>query len=193
MSRPLFLRCQPALRSLLASSSSTSPTGTLMIRRSANFSSSASPVTAVRATTTSSTSTTGSRRSYHISSSRVAAASSSSESSPLEPNLVLEGFPDDVGKRIARATLQQQTSVSLQDLMRTGQGEYLHKSFGGEDSENFLLLNKEHNNHQTTELVLIQVAGFLRREMPVRLAHRIRDLERIPLMKDIESIRAIQK
>lgn len=163
MSRPLFVRCRPAMRSLLASKIN----GNAASRRPSKTS---SVVAAFAATA---------RRSYHVSSSSAAAAATPSA------NMVLEGFPDDVGRRVAQATLHQQTSVSLQDLMRTGQGEYLHKSF--EDSENLL---KE--NHQTTELVLIQVAGFLRREMPVRLAHRIQDLERLPLMKDIESVKAVR-
>ena len=98
--------------------------------------------------------------------------------------MVLEGFPDEVGQRVAQAATQSQTSVSLQDLMRTGQGEYLHKTFENSDSL------KE--NHTASELVLIQVAGFLRREMPVRLAHRIRDLERVPLMKDAKSVRDVR-
>lgn len=101
-----------------------------------------------------------------------------------EPSMTLEGFPDEVGQRVAAAATQSQTSVSLQDLMRTGQGEYLHKTFENEDTL------KE--NHTATELVLIQVAGFLRREMPVRLAHRIRDLERVPLMKDAKSVREVR-
>ena len=165
MSRPLFVRCRPAMRSLLASNIN----GNAALRRPSKTS---SVVAAFAATA---------RRSYHVSSSSAAAAAAATPSA----NMVLEGFPDDVGRRVAQATLHQQTSVSLQDLMRTGQGEYLHKSF--EDSENLL---KE--NHQTTELVLIQVAGFLRREMPVRLAHRIQDLERLPLMKDIESVKAVR-
>jgi len=97
----------------------------------------------------------------------------------------LDGFDDEVGKRVAQAATQAQTSVSLQDLMRTGKGEYLHKTF--EDSFEDL-----QENHSATELVLMQVAGFLRREMPVRLAHRIRDLERVPLMKDVASVREVR-
>jgi len=38
-----------------------------------------------------------------------------------------------------------------------------------------------------TERVLIQVAGFLRRELPVRLAHRIRDLDTVTFFHDILS------
>jgi len=101
-----------------------------------------------------------------------------------EPLMTLEGFPDEVGQRVATAATQSQTSVSLQDLMRTGQGEYLHKTFENEDTLKA--------NHTASELVLIQVAGFLRREMPVRLAHRIRDLERVPLMKDVKSVREVR-
>jgi|UPI000581A2B2 pyruvate dehydrogenase kinase 2/3/4 len=77
---------------------------------------------------------------------------------------------------------EPQTSVSLQALMRTGRGEYLHKTFAEEKLE----------RHAATELVLIQVAGFLRRELPIRLAHRIRDLEGIPLLKDMASIQLVR-
>jgi pyruvate dehydrogenase kinase 2/3/4 len=77
---------------------------------------------------------------------------------------------------------QPQTSVSLQALMRTGQGEYLHKTFEQETVQ----------KHAATELVLRQVAGFLRRELPIRLAHRIHDLEGIPVLKDMESVQAVR-
>jgi hypothetical protein len=79
---------------------------------------------------------------------------------------------------ILQQALQPQTSVSLQALMRTGRGEYLHKTFGEETRE----------RHAATGLVLIQVAGFLRRELPIRLAHRIQDLESIPVLRDMKSV-----
>jgi pyruvate dehydrogenase kinase 2/3/4 len=72
---------------------------------------------------------------------------------------------------------EQQTSVSLQTLMRTGRGEYLHKTFQ----------ESQQDAHLATERVLIQVASFLRRELPVRLAHRIRDLETVYLFHDMPS------
>ena len=165
MLKPLFIRCRPALKSLTTSSSN------ILVAASSRLPTKSSAYKQYRAIAVA--------RSYHVTPSVTSSASS------LEPTMVLEGFPDDVGRRIAQATLHQQTSVSLQDLMRTGKGEYLHKTF--EDSDNLL---KE--NHTATELVLIQVAGFLRREMPVRLAHRIRDLERLPLMKDIKSVRDVR-
>lgn len=36
------------------------------------------------------------------------------------------------------------------------------------------------------------MAGFLRRELPIRLAHRIQDLERVPWMKDMPSVQQVK-
>lgn len=77
---------------------------------------------------------------------------------------------------------EQQTSVSLQALMRTGRGEYLRKTFKEEEVE----------RHTATDLVLIQVASFLRRELPIRLAHRIQDLEGIPILRDMVSVKQVK-
>jgi Mitochondrial branched-chain alpha-ketoacid dehydrogenase kinase len=79
-------------------------------------------------------------------------------------------------------SLEPQTSVSLQALMRTGRGEFLHKTFGDDKVL----------THAATELVLIQVAGFLRRELPIRLAHRIQDLEGIPVLRDMDSVKFVR-
>lgn len=38
----------------------------------------------------------------------------------------------------------------------------------------------------------IQVANFLRSELPVRLAHRILDLDRVPLMRDMPSVQLVK-
>lgn len=105
-------------------------------------------------------------------------------SASSEPSMVLDGFPPKVGVEVAKAATQAQTSVSLKDLMRTGRGEYLHKTFQNPDSLQEI--------HTATELVLIQVASFLRRELPVRLAHRIQDLEQVPLLKDTKSVREVR-
>jgi hypothetical protein len=56
-----------------------------------------------------------------------------------------EGVSDDVSKLINKHAQVPQTSVSLQALMRTGRGEFLHKHFD------------EVDQHTATELVLIQV------------------------------------
>lgn len=70
--------------------------------------------------------------------------------------------------------------------MRTGKGEMLpHKNY----SES---LENEAEPMAATERILMQVAGFIRREMPVRLAHRIIDLDQVPLMKDMPSVQAVK-
>jgi pyruvate dehydrogenase kinase 2/3/4 len=82
---------------------------------------------------------------------------------------------------MARAK-HRQTSVTLQALMSTGQGEFLHKTFEEATVE----------RHAATELVLLQVASFLRRELPIRFAHRVRDLEGVPLLSEISSVQGVR-
>jgi len=95
----------------------------------------------------------------------------------------LDAANDDSERLIAEHARQPQTSVSLQALMRTGQGEFLHKTFG-EDTR---------QRHAATDLVLMQVGGFLRRELPIRLAHRIHDLDNVPVLRDMPSVRAVRE
>jgi Mitochondrial branched-chain alpha-ketoacid dehydrogenase kinase len=88
---------------------------------------------------------------------------------------------------------EPQTSVSLQALMRTGRGEYLHRMYKNEDIQK--TIQEKHQgdaDSAATELVLIQVASFLRRELPIRLAHRIQDLEGIPILRDMNHIRLVR-
>ena len=103
---------------------------------------------------------------------------------PVYFSQAYDGVPDNVAALINHHAKVPQTSVSLQALMRTGRGEYLHKTF--EDMENV-------DKHSATNLVLIQVASFLRRELPIRLAHRIQDLEGIPLMRDMSSCKDVKE
>jgi len=68
-------------------------------------------------------------------------------------------------------------------LLRTGRAEYLDRHF-----ENVAM-----KEHTATELVLMQVASFLRRELPIRLAHRVKDLEKVSLMKDMQSVKEVKQ
>jgi pyruvate dehydrogenase kinase 2/3/4 len=38
----------------------------------------------------------------------------------------------------------------------------------------------------------LQVASFLRRELPIRLAHRVQDLEGVPLVKNMGSVKQVK-
>jgi len=83
----------------------------------------------------------------------------------------------EVIDRINRLAKRPQTGASLDTLMKTGRGEYLHKTG---------------DSNVATDKILIQVAGFLRHELPIRLAHRIQDLERIPKMREMSSVQRVK-
>ena len=68
--------------------------------------------------------------------------------------------------------------------MKTGRGELLGKA--NEGNRNSVKQQAE------TERILRQVASFVRREMTIRLAHRIHDLDRIPMMRDMPSVQAVK-
>jgi pyruvate dehydrogenase kinase 2/3/4 len=68
--------------------------------------------------------------------------------------------------------------------MKTGRGELLRKTY--KDDHN-------HLEHQVaTERILMQVASFIHHEMPIRLAHRIHDLDRVPMMRDMPSVQTVK-
>jgi Mitochondrial branched-chain alpha-ketoacid dehydrogenase kinase len=76
-----------------------------------------------------------------------------------------------------------QTSVTLQTLMQTGRGDFLHKTFKDETRV----------RHAATDLVLMQVASFLRRELPIRLAYCVADLDGIPILRDMEHVQSVKE
>uniref|UniRef100_A0A7S4RJ49 Protein-serine/threonine kinase n=1 Tax=Ditylum brightwellii TaxID=49249 RepID=A0A7S4RJ49_9STRA len=90
----------------------------------------------------------------------------------------------DMASVVRKHALEPQTSTSLQTLMRTGRGEFLHKTYRDAAWKK--------DDKVATERVLMQVAGFLRHELPIRLAHRILDLEQVPLLRDMQSVRAVK-
>ncbi len=71
--------------------------------------------------------------------------------------------------------------------MKTGRGELLPKTY--EDYEHD---PQSENCKLATDKILMQVAGFLRHELPIRLAHRILDLDRVPLMKEMGSVKQVR-
>mmetsp|Transcript_8812 Transcript_8812/g.19408 ORF Transcript_8812/g.19408 Transcript_8812/m.19408 type:complete len:375 (+) Transcript_8812:739-1863(+) len=70
--------------------------------------------------------------------------------------------------------------------MATGRGEYLHRT--GHDAESA----SRGDESEATLQILMQVASFLRRELPIRLAHRVRDLEDVPVLHDMPSVRQVK-
>lgn len=56
---------------------------------------------------------------------------------------------EEVATLVRQHALQPQTSANLETLMKTGRGEFLHKTFGDDPEE-----------HAATEKILIQVCPF---------------------------------
>lgn len=96
----------------------------------------------------------------------------------------IAGVSKDVSDLILKHANSSQTGISLQTLMKTGRGELIHKTYKEEVS------NK--SSKVATDKILMQVAGFLRHELPIRLAHRIEDLERVPRMKEMKSVQQVK-
>jgi len=84
---------------------------------------------------------------------------------------------------INKLAQRPQTGASLETLMKTGRGEFLHKTYKGEVSV---------TDSVATDQILMQVAGFLRHELPIRLAHRIQDLDNIPEMREMSSVQRVK-
>jgi hypothetical protein len=61
-----------------------------------------------------------------------------------------EGVSEEVSKRIQHHAHQPQTAVSLQTLLQTGRGEFLHKTYKN--------LEEDNNDRGATGKVLIQVS-----------------------------------
>lgn len=120
-------------------------------------------------------------------------SSTATSAAPID-YLSLPHSSPEVLALIERHAHKPQTSASLQTLMKTGRGEFLHRledtHGGGYASVNVTAADDE---SEATPLVLLQVASFLRRELPIRLAHRIQDLQRVPLLQDMKSVQQVKE
>lgn len=68
--------------------------------------------------------------------------------------------------------------------MKTGRGELLRKTYKDD--------HKTLERQVATERILQQVASFIHHEMPIRLAHRIHDLDRVPMMRDMPAVQTVK-
>jgi hypothetical protein len=115
-------------------------------------------------------------------------ASWASSYTPPPPDHTYDKIPPDVASLIEEYTQKKQTCASLQTLMKTGRGENLGK---GEALQTEAFLGRM-GQRLATQRILIQDACFLRQEIPIRLAHRIRDLDRVPMMRDMPSVQTVK-
>jgi len=68
--------------------------------------------------------------------------------------------------------------------MQTGRGEFLNRTFDDVDDV---------DQHSATQMVLIQVASFLRRELPIRLSHTIQAFEKAVVMNEMKSVKEVKE
>jgi pyruvate dehydrogenase kinase 2/3/4 len=79
---------------------------------------------------------------------------------------------------IRHFSAMEQTGVSLRTITQTGRGDFVQL-----ESADATL---------RTQKMLMQVAMFLHRELPIRLAHRVRDLDSIPHLSGLAGTKAVR-
>lgn len=96
-----------------------------------------------------------------------------------EPDYIDE-LPLDVANLVKEFASMSQTPYSLQMLMQSGRGELLGESLPT-------------SNEKASEMILFSMASFLRKELPIRLAYRIQDLDHIPILRSMRSVQRVKK
>ena len=91
----------------------------------------------------------------------------------LSSNRAIHNETIDLEQQLIFYARKKQTPVSLRSLMETGKGDLL---------TNFESTTTSDQPPTASELVLFQVASFLHRELPVRIAHRVAHLHSNPLL-----------
>lgn len=94
----------------------------------------------------------------------------------------------DEGVLVKEYATRTPVAVSLQNLLDTAYGRYLPP-----DSDyhiDHFDLEGKHSPNKLNKRVLMQVACFLHKELPVRLAHRVADLDE-KLLRNTESIEKV--
>jgi hypothetical protein len=85
-------------------------------------------------------------------------------------------FNTALDKEIHLYSTKRQTPVSLKSLMETGRGDRL-----AQFDDLMKIKYEKHSQPHPNQRILIQVACFLHRELPIRLAQRAMKLESYPL------------
>mmetsp|Transcript_30094 Transcript_30094/g.39622 ORF Transcript_30094/g.39622 Transcript_30094/m.39622 type:complete len:432 (+) Transcript_30094:71-1366(+) len=81
-------------------------------------------------------------------------------------------------EKIEQFASRNQTSVSLKTLLDTGKG---------------ILLSKSTPQEKIRQETVIQVATFLHRELPIRFAYRIKDLDNMTALNQMKSIQQVRE
>ncbi|CAB9502038.1 oxobutanoate dehydrogenase [lipoamide] kinase, mitochondrial [Seminavis robusta] len=93
-------------------------------------------------------------------------------------------IPEDVMELVEEYCQKKQTPVSMHALVKAGR----HSA----DNDNLMRNGSLNQYSSASGKVLIQAANFLCDELPVRLAHRINDLDKVPFMRDMPSVQLVK-
>ena len=127
----------------------------------------------------------------------------------LPLNSQYESIPTDAADLVHRYSERDPTAVSLQMLIQAGKGQHgdlwgrtYHSASNKHvrstsSSPNLMMITSPHrrlglDSNYSTQRIQMQMADFLRKELPIRLAHRIRDLDEVPNLRHMGSVQAVK-
>ena len=120
-----------------------------------------------------------------------------------------ESIPSDVADLVNRYSDRLPTAVSLQMLIQAGKGQHgdlwgrtYHSASNKHvrstsSSPNLMMITSPHrrlglDTNYSKQRIQIQMADFLRKELPIRLAHRIRDLDEVPHLRHMGAVQEVK-
>jgi pyruvate dehydrogenase kinase 2/3/4 len=117
-------------------------------------------------------------------------------------------IPPETAAIVEKYSCQQPTAVSLQMLMKTGQGngDFWGRTYHSASNKQFRTTSCSPNllmmtspwrrlglgPKYATDRLRIQMADYLRKELPIRLSHRIKDLDHVPHLRHMEAVQAVK-
>jgi pyruvate dehydrogenase kinase 2/3/4 len=132
----------------------------------------------------------------------------SSETSSMGIRSQYKAIPPDIAALVSQYSIQQPTAVSLQMLMKTGEG---HSDFWGRtyhsasnkhyrtssSNINLMMLTSPWRRlglgqQESTARIQVQMADYLRKELPIRLSHRILDLDLVPHLRHMDAVQTVK-
>jgi pyruvate dehydrogenase kinase 2/3/4 len=100
---------------------------------------------------------------------------------------------------IAEYSAKEPTPASLQMLLKTGRGDLLGHKAAYKQNSALAAAAASHPNTLTRladaaarDKILLQMACYLRKELPIRLAHRIQDLDQVPALRDQPAVLTVK-
>ena len=114
-----------------------------------------------------------------------------------------DGIPSDIEPLVVQLSRKEPTPASLQMLLQTGsgRGDFGSGGYVPLKRSSSIINNKRGvsvvnwgrlGQRLANERISLQMAGFLRHELPVRLAHRILDLDQVPLLREMPAVQQVK-